>query len=133
MLENKKIEEYYLKQSIAQKRKEEIDEFQKELKMNEKRLKSEKDKKIQITLKNNELIESTKKSKVLEKIEKNQDKVLYVNMMKERELMEKNEKQFYINFEKKENLKRISKYKEVNSLRIMQKLEEKNRKCEDFK
>ncbi len=96
-------------------------------------MKSERERKIQDTLKNNELIESTKKSKVLEKIEKNENKILHVTMMKERELMEKNEKQFYVRFEKKENLKRISKYQEVQKTKIIHKLEEKSKKCEDFK
>jgi hypothetical protein len=96
-------------------------------------MKSERERKIQDTLKNNELIESTKKSKVLDKIEKNENKILHVTMMKERELMEKNEKQFYVRLEKKENLKRISKYHEVQKTKILHKLEEKSKKFEDFK
>ena len=54
-------------------------------------------------------------------------------MMKERELMEKNEKHNIQRLETNENLKRILKKKNIQSIKIMEKLEEKSKRIEEVK
>jgi len=69
----------------------------------------------------------------LEKIGKNDEKILRVNMWKERILMEKSEINNIKVFEKKENLKKITRKQEVEGEEIMQKIEEKSKRFEDFR
>lgn len=116
-----------------EKKREELEELQKEKRLFDTLRKRERENKIQVILKNNEMQESMKKSKIIEKIAKTEEKTIHVSMMKERALMEKSERNHIQRFEKAENVKRISRLREVMSQKTMQKLEEKSRKTEEFK
>ena len=128
-----KVNEYYNKQYIISKRKEELEDIQKvdqNIKQKDKLLK---DKKIEDILKTNENQINNKKCMIMEKIQQKDNKVYIVSKIKELGLMKKNELQNLKIIDREENIKRISRMQDYNRVKTLRRIDGKTQHFNDFK
>jgi uncharacterized protein HemX len=132
-LEAAKIEQYNERQRKIQQQKLELEEQQRVELIKKEERNRYRDIHIKETLKNNENLENQKKSYILEKINIRNEMVEKVQMMKERDNMEKSEYRTIKRIEKEDALKKLSNLQEYERTKIMERLNDKGMKIEEFK
>ena len=131
-IEKQRLQEYKEKQSIILSRKFEIEEIQKEMRKMKEEKNEFKENEIRERMDKYFADEERRKKEIMERIEIHDYKIKNLQTEKERENMEKSEMITKKRIEKEENIKRISRLQDYDRSKVLERLQDKNNKVEEF-
>lgn len=131
-IEKQRLQEYKEKQSIIISRKFEIEEMQKEMKKMKEEKNEYRENEIRERMDKYFADEERRKMEIMERIEIHDYKIKNLQTEKERENMEKSEMITKKRIEKEENIKRIGRLQDYDRSKVLERLQDKNYKVEEF-